>query len=218
MRSDAQLQRDVQAELEWDPAVSPAHIGVTAAVGIVTLTGHVASHAEKYAAERAAQRVKGVKALAVEITVKLPAGGERTDADIALAARHGLEWSALVPAGKVKPMVENGWVSLQGEVDWEYQRRAAETAVRDLMGVTGVSNLIKIIPKVKSADIEKRLHDALSRQAEREAGRIEVTVSGSEVFLKGQVHSWAELDAVQGAAWAAPGVTSVINELMIVDD
>jgi osmotically-inducible protein OsmY len=115
-------------------------------------------------------------------------------------------------------MVENGWVSLQGEVDWEYQRRAAETAVRDLMGVTGVSNLIKIIPKVKSADIEKRLHDALSRQAEREAGRIEVTVSGSEVFLKGQVHSWAELDAVQGAAWAAPGVTSVINELMIVDD
>jgi osmotically-inducible protein OsmY len=215
MRSDAQLRSDVQAELDWDPAIHSTQIGVIATGGIVTLTGHVASHAEKHAAETAARRVKGVKALAVEITVKLPADATRSDADIALAAERGLEWSALVPADKIRPEVENGWVTLNGEVEWEYQRRAAEKAVRNLMGVTGVTNAIKIIPKVKVVDIEKRLHDALSRQADREAGHIQVTVEGSEVHLKGKVHSWAELNAVQGAAWSAPGVSSVVNDLMI---
>lgn len=215
MRSDAQLRSDVQAELDWDPAINSTQIGVIAADGIVTLTGHVASHAEKHAAEAAARRVKGVKALAVEITVKLPVDDTRTDADIALAAERGLEWSALVPAAKIKPKVENGWVTLNGEVEWEYQRRAAEKAVRNLMGVTGVTNDIKIIPKVKVVDIEKRLHDALSRQADREAGRIQVAVEGSEVRLTGKVHSWAELNAVQGAAWSAPGVSSVVNDLVI---
>ena len=215
MRSDAQLRGDVEAELDWEPAVNPAHIGVIAADGIVTLTGHVASHAEKYAAEAAARRVKGVKALAVEITVKLPASDQRSDAEIAMAAERGLEWSVLVPTGKIKPMVENGWVTLHGEAEWDYQRRAAERAVRNLMGVTGVTNEIKVIPKVKAVDVEKRLHDALSRQASREADRIQVTVEGSEVHLKGKVRSWAELDAVQGAAWSAPGVRSVVNDLTI---
>ncbi|MBB3181967.1 BON domain-containing protein [Variovorax sp. Sphag1AA] len=215
MRSDAQLRNDVQAELDWDPAVNPAHIGVIAADGVVTLTGHVASHAEKYAAEAAARRVKGVKALAVEMTVKLPASDTRSDADIAMAAERGLEWSVLVPTGKIKPMVEGGWVTLNGEVEWDYQRRAAERSVRNLMGVTGVTNAIKIIPKVKATDVEKRLHDALSRQANREADRIQVTVVGSEVHLRGKVHSWAELDAVQGAAWSAPGVHSVVNDLTV---
>jgi osmotically-inducible protein OsmY len=178
---------------------------------------HVASHAEKEAAEHAAQRVKGVKALAVEITVKLPASDRRTDADIALAAERGLEWSALVPADKVKPMVEDGWITLNGEVDWEYQRKAAEDAVRNLMGVTGVSNMIKITPKVVPSDIEKRLHDALVRQADREAERIQIRVSGSQVNLRGEVHSWAEFNAVQRAAWSAPGVTSVMNDLVVQD-
>ncbi|MBO9512683.1 MAG: BON domain-containing protein [Variovorax sp.] len=215
MRSDAQLRNDVQAELDWEPAVNPAHIGVIAADGVVTLTGHVANHAEKHAAEAAARRVKGVKALAIEMTVKLPAADTRPDADIAMAAERGLEWSVLVPAGKIKPMVENGWITLDGEVEWEYQRRAAERAVRNLMGVTGVTNAVRIIPKVKAVDVEKRLHDALSRQATREADRIQVSVEGSEVRLKGKVHSWAELDAVQGAAWSAPGVRSVVNDLTI---
>lgn len=217
MRSDAQLRSDVQTELDWDPAVKSSSVGVIANDGVVTLTGHVASHAEKYAAERAAQRVKGVKALAVEITVKLPASDQRTDADIALAAERALEWSVLVPAGKVKAMVEGGWVTLNGEVEWEYQRKAAEKAVRNLMGVTGVSNLVKITPKVVPSDIEKRLHDALARQAHREADRIQITVTGSQVNLRGEVHSWAELNAVQGAAWSAPGVTSVRNELVVQD-
>jgi osmotically-inducible protein OsmY len=146
------------------------------------LTGHLGSHVEKYAAERAAQRVKGVKALAVEITVKLPAGQERTDAEIALAAERGLEWSALVPGGKIKPMVEGGWVTLNGEVEWEYQRQAAENAVRNLMGVTGVSNLVKITPQVDPSDIEKKLHDALVRQADREAERIQIAVSGQPAW------------------------------------
>ena len=217
MRSDAQLRSDVQAELDWDPALKSASVGVTANDGVVTLSGHVASHAQKYAAERAAQRVKGVKALAIEITVKLPASDQRTDADIALAVERGLEWSALVPTDRVKPLVEDGWVTLNGEVEWEYQRKAAETAVRNLMGVTGVSNLIKMTPKVVPSDIEKRLHDALVRQADQEAERIEIGVSGSQVNLRGEVHSWAEFNAVQRAAWAAPGVTSVINNLVIQD-
>lgn len=215
MKSDAQLRSDVEAELDWDPAVKSTQIGVIAANGVVTLTGHVASHAEKYAAASAARRVQGVKALAVEIAVKLPAGSARTDADIAQTVERGLEWSALVPTGKVKPTVENGWVTLTGELEWEYQRQAAEKSVRNLMGVVGVTNAIKISPKVQAVDVEKRLREALARQAEREASRIQVTVEGSQVHLKGKVHSWVERSAVQGAAWSAPGVSQVINELTL---
>lgn len=217
MRSDAELRSDVQAELDWDPAIKSTGIGVAASDGVVTLTGHVASHAEKYAAERAAQRVSGVKALAVEITVKLPDSDQRTDADIALAVERGLAWSALVPADKVKAMVENGWVTLTGEVEWEYQRKAAEKAVRNLMGVTGVSNLIGFTPKVVPSDVEKRLRDALVRQADREAEQIDIAVTGSQIKLRGTVHSWAEFNAVQHAAWSAPGVTSVMNDLVVQD-
>ena len=217
MRSDAELRNDVQAELDWEPAIKSTGIGVAASDGVVTLTGHVASHAEKYAAERAAQRVNGVKALAVEITVKLPDSDQRTDTDIALAVERGLAWSALVPADKVKAMVENGWVTLTGEVEWDYQRKAAEKAVRNLMGVTGVSNLIGFTPKVVPSDVEKRLRDALERQADREAEQIDITVTGSQIKLRGTVHSWAEFNAVQHAAWSAPGVTSVMNDLVVQD-
>ena len=217
MRSDAELRSDVQAELDWDPAIKSSGIGVAASDGVVTLTGHVASHAEKYAVERAAQRVSGVKALAVEITVKLPDSDQRTDTDIALAVERGLAWSALVSADKVKAMVENGWVTLTGEVEWEYQRKAAERAVRNLMGVTGVSNLIGFTPKVVPSDVEKRLRDALVRQADREAEQIDIAVTGSQIKLRGTVHSWAEFNAVQHAAWSAPGVTSVMNDLVVQD-
>lgn len=217
MRSNAELRSDVQAELDWDPAIKSTGIGVAASEGVVTLTGHVASHAEKYDAERAAQRVNGVKALAVEITVKLPDSDQRADTDIALAVERGLAWSALVPADKVKAMVENGWVTLTGEVEWDYQRKASEKAVRNLMGVTGVSNLIGFTPKVVPSDVEKRLRDALERQADREAEQIDITVTGSQIKLRGTVHSWAEFNAVQHAAWSAPGVTSVMNDLVVQD-
>lgn len=215
MKTDTQLRNDVQAELNWAPEVKASEVGVIAKDGVVTLTGHLASHAEKYAVERAAQRVHGVKALAVELTVKLPFDNQRTDADIALAAERALAWNVLVPDDKVSPMIEKGWLTLNGEVEWDYQRSAAENAVRDLMGVTGVSNLVKVKPKVSPADVEKKIHEALSRQAEREASRLAITVNGSQVTLRGTVHSWTERDAVQGAAWATPGVSVVVNDLLV---
>ena len=215
MKSDTQLRNDVQAELNWTPDVKTSDVGVIVKDGIVTLTGHLANHAEKYAIERAVQRVQGVKALAVELTVKLPFDNRRTDADIALAAERALEWNVLVPDDKIRPMVEKGWLTLNGEVEWEYQRSAAENAVRDLMGVTGVSNLVKVKPKVSPANVEKKIHEALARQADREANRLAITVDGSQVTLRGTVHSWTERNAVQGAAWATPGVSVVVNELLV---
>lgn len=217
MRSDAQLRTDVLAELDWDPAIKAATVGVTAKDGVVTLTGHLGSHAEKFAAERAAQRVKGVKAIAVELIVKLPAGDERTDADIARAVEHALEWSVLVPNGKIKPMVEAGWVTLTGEVEWEYQRRAAENVVRPLMGVTGVSTMVTLTPRLHASDVEKKLREALARQAQREGDHIQISVIGSKVALRGMVHSYAEYHAVRNAAWSVPGVTSVENNLIVQD-
>lgn len=215
MKTDTQLRDDIQAELTWAPDVKSSDIGVIVKDGVVTLTGHLSSYAEKYAVERAAQRVYGVKALAIELTVKLPFDNQRTDADIAQAAERALEWNVLVPDGKIHPMVEKGWLSLNGEVEWEYQRNAAEVAVRDLMGVTGVSNLVKVKPRVSPADVEKKIHEALSRQADREARKLSISVDGSHVTLRGTVHSWTERDAVQGAAWSTPGVTVVVNDLLV---
>lgn len=215
MKSDIQLRDDVQAELNWTPEVKTSDVGVIARDGVVTLTGHLASHAEKYAIERAVQRVHGVKAVAVELTVKLPFDNQRTDADIAMAAERALEWNALVPHDKIRPMVEKGWLTLMGDVEWEFQRSAAERAVRDLMGVTGVSNMVKVTPKVSPANVEKNIQDALSRQATREAKHVSIAVDGSQVTLRGTVHSWAERDAVQGAAWSSPGVSVVVNDLLV---
>ncbi len=215
MKTDTQLRNDVLAELSWDPAIPAAGVGVTVRDGVVTLSGHLDTYAQKYAAERAAQRVQGVKALAVEIGIRLPAEHERVDADIAQAAERALEWNALLPKGRIHPMVEHGWVTLNGEVEWDYQRRAAEAAVRHLMGVKGISNLVKLRPAADPDDVEKKIHDALSRQADRQARRIDISVEGSEVTLRGSVHSWSECEAVQGAAWAAPGVSRVVNQLQV---
>ncbi|MGJ7555867.1 BON domain-containing protein [Variovorax sp. RB3P1] len=215
MKTDTQLRDDIQAELNWDPAFKASDVGVIVKDGVVTLTGHLASHAEKFAVERAVQRVHGVKATAVELTVKLAFDNARTDADIALAVERALDWNVLVPNGKIRPQVEKGWVTLEGEVEWGYQRTAAEGAVRELMGVTGVSNLVKVKPKLGPADVEKKIREALSRQADREAGRLAITVDGSLVTLRGTVHSWTERDAVEGAAWATPGVSVVLNYLLV---
>lgn len=215
MKSDAMLRSDVVAEFNFDPAVPATDVGVIVKDGVVTLTGHPASHAEKRAIERAAQRVKGVKALAIEMSVKLPPGSERTDADIARAAEHAIGWNVLIPDDAIRPTVEDGWIRLDGQVEWEYQRRAAEVAVAGLPGVKGVADLIEVKSRFTPADVEKKIKDALHRQADHHAQDIEVLVNGGQVTLRGTVRSWAERKAVQGAAWSAPGVANVVNNLLV---
>jgi osmotically-inducible protein OsmY len=215
MKNDVQLKKDVQAELEWDPSVNATQVGVAVKNGVVTLTGHLATFAEKVAVERAVQRVKGVQAIAVELDIKLAPGHVRSDTEIAAAAEYALLWHAQVPAERIKVKVEKGWVTLSGEVDWEFQRHEAEIAIRPLTGVVGVSNAILLKAKVTPADIGKRIREALTRQAERESEVITVDVSGQKVTLRGSVHSWAERAAAQGAAWSAPGVNTVVNELRV---
>lgn len=215
MKTDVQIKKDIQDELVWDPAVNSTDIGVIVKDGVVTLTGHLTSFAEKHAAERAAQRVVGVKAVAIEMDVLLPSSDTRSDTDIATAANNALAWSVTVPTGCVQVKVEKGWVSLSGEVEWDYQRRAAEHAVRDLVGVVGVSNQLKVKPRISPIDIQKSIEGALTRHAVREAKHLTVSVDGSKVILKGKVDSWVERQTAQGAAWSAPGVTQVVNELAI---
>ena len=215
MKPDAQLRADVQAELAWDPAVTSADIGVIVNHGVVTLTGHLRSYAEKLAAERAALRVSGVKALAVETSVKLAAGFERTDADLAQAVGHALEWNVQVPRGAIQPMLEGGWVTLTGEVDWDYQRRAAEATVRNLLGVTGITNLVGIKPLLRSADVEQQVQDALIRAFHGKPRQVAIDVNGSQLVLRGKVRSWKEFEAVRNAAWSTPGIVSVVNELAV---
>ena len=217
MKTDAELKTDVQAELTWDPAIKSTDIGVIVKEGVVTLTGHLETFAEKYAAERAVRRVKGVRAIAMEIDVKLAAAHKRSDSEIATAAEGALKWHALVPAEKVQVTVERGWVTLRGELEWDYQRRSVEKAIRPLLGVTGISNFITLKPQPVPGNLHKRIEGALTRQAVREARRIEVVVDGARVTLRGRVHSWAERDAAQGVAWSSPGVATVVNELIVED-
>jgi osmotically-inducible protein OsmY len=215
MKTDAQLKKDVSAEFEWDPSINASHVGVAVDNGVVTLTGHLNTFAEKYAIERAVQRVQGVKAIAVELDVKLEPGHKRSDSEIATAVQSALLWHALIPAERLQVKVDKGWVTLNGELDWEYQRGSAERAVRNLTGVVGVSNAITLKPSVTPGNVTNRIRDALTRHAEREAKHIEVMTSGSTVTLHGMVDSWAERNTVIGAAWSAPGVSSVVDELKV---
>jgi osmotically-inducible protein OsmY len=215
MTTDGELKRNVEAELAWDPAVASASIGVAANGGVVTLSGHLGTYAEKYAAERAARRVAGVKALAVELDVRISPEHRRSDTDIATAVEQALRWNTQVGPDKIHVMVEKGWVTLQGEVEWDFQRRSIEKAIRPLMGVVGVSDDITIRPRFTPDDLQARIGAALKRQAERETKHIAVEIDGATVTLRGQVHSWHEREAAQGVAWAAPGVRAVVNELTI---
>ena len=215
MKTDSQLKKDVMDELAWEPSVNATLIGVSVQHGVVTLTGHIDTYAEKAAAERVVQRVEGVRAVAMELDVKLAPNHQRSDSEIADAAQAALKAQALVPFDRIRLKVEKGWLTLSGEVEWDYQRNQAERTVQSLLGVVGVSNRIVLKSRAVPGDVSIRIRDALNRHAEREAKGIDVSVSDSTVTLKGTVHSWAERNAAQGAAWSAPGISLVVNELRV---
>ena len=215
MKTDQQLRRDVEDELSWDPRISDAEIGISAKDGVVTLSGFVKSYAQRLAAEHAAERVSGVRAVAEELHVKLPGTIDLSDTDIAHRAVNALKWDVEVPDAKVKVRVDKGWITLEGEVDWNFERQATERAVRYLTGVKGVSNQLRISPHASTYDVSARIKEALRRSADTEAAKIEVEAQGGRVTLRGNVHSWAERADVERAAWAAPGVTNVEDRLTV---
>jgi osmotically-inducible protein OsmY len=215
MKTDAQVQKDVMAELKWEPCVTAAEIGVSAANGVVTLTGTVASYAEKWAVERAAQRVEGVKAIAEEIQIKPTGMHAKTDAEIAAIAATSLRSHVWVPTD-IQATVENGWVTLAGVVNWEFQQRAATDSVRFLAGVKGVSNNVTLKPTVQPYAVKDAIENALVRNAEIDSGNVKVTVNGGMVTLSGSVRSWGERIEAGAAAWKAPGVNSVRNDITVM--
>jgi osmotically-inducible protein OsmY len=216
MKTDSQLQEDVMAELKWEPAVHAAQIGVEVKNGVVTLAGEVGSYAEKLSAEHATQRVSGVKALVVEMKVTLPVFGQHTDVDIAASAKNLLSWTNSLPEDAVKVMVEGGWLTLTGDVEWQFQRLDAANSVRHLRGVTGVSNQIAIKPSPSATVVKADIEAALERRAAADSKGIFVSVDGNNVTLTGTVHSWSERDLATRSAWGTAGVRHVVDNMSLV--
>jgi osmotically-inducible protein OsmY len=216
MSNDHQLQQAVLAELAWEPSVIAAHIGVTAKTGVVTLTGHVGTFAQKHAAQVAASRVKGVKAVAEEIEVRLSFDMKRGDDDIAGAAIERLAWDVSVPKDAVKVISDHGWITLTGEVGWHYQSEAAEDDVHHLMGVIGVSNQSTIKPRVDASGLGDDIQHALNRSVFFDPETVSVTATGGRVRLQGTVHSWHDRSVAANTAWAAPGAIAVVNDIVVV--
>lgn len=215
MKTDIQLQHDVIAELKWDTSINAALIGVTVNDGVVTLTGRVDKYSEKWAAEYAALKVPGVKAIAIEIDVTLPNDSARDDSDIARTAETVIEWTTNWPKDHVQVMVENGWVTITGELDFAYQKESASNAVINLMGVKGISNQITIKPSLTSNSVKSDIQAALKRRALTDSQEIMVSVDGSSVTLSGMVHSWSERDMVKDLVWNTQGVTAVNNNISV---
>lgn len=213
--SDLNLRKTILEELEFQPDVDAAHIGVSVENGVVTLSGHVKNYAQKISAERAVKAIKGVRAVAEEIQVRLDKGAGTADDTIANRALNILSWSSDAPEGDIKIMVQNGWITLEGQVDWQYQKETAERAVRKLSGVVGVNNRLTIRPRVDVTDIQHRIEEALKRNAEVDAKGIRIKVEGGVVKLEGKVHFWRERQIAERAAWSVPGVSKVEDHLLI---
>jgi osmotically-inducible protein OsmY len=215
MKSDSEIERDVKEELGWHPDLDATDIAVTVKNGVVTLTGFVKSYTDKYEAEAAAKRVAGVIAVANDIEVRLPSVDERPDPEIARDAAAAIKHQLPISFEHIKVIVKNGWVTLDGQVEWQYQRQTAESAVRRIKGVKGVSNLIQIRPRAQPSEIQRKIQEAFRRNAEIDANRITVEAHGGEVVLKGTVRSWIEREEAERAAWAAPGVTKVEDRIVV---
>lgn len=215
MRSDSDIKRDVEDELRWDPDIDATDVAVAVKNGVVMLTGFVRSYSEKFEAEAAAKRVAGVVGVANDIEVRLPSTTERADPEIAREAVAAIRSQLPYSSEHIRVVVKNGWVTLEGGVEWNYQRETAENAVRRIKGVKGVSNLIRLQPRAAAEEIKRKIEEALRRSAEIDANRITVETNGSEVILRGTVRSWAEREEAERAAWAAPGVTNVDNRIVI---
>lgn len=215
MRTDSEIKRDVEAELKWDPDIDPTDIGVTVKSGVVTLTGIVRSYSSKYQAEADVKRVSGVVGVANDLKVQLPSDGQRPDPEIARDAVAALKAELPYSSANMKVIVKDGWLSLEGTAEWNYQRTRAEEAVRRIKGIKGVSNLIALKPRVTPSEVKSKIEEAFRRNAEVDAQNITVEANGSEVILKGAVRSWAERQEAERVAWRAPGVTKVENRITI---